>query len=225
MRNEVYAISYRNQLSEYFHPLDSPFAKHELAERDTSSQRIRKGLTSTGISDIRHGEFRAGIGLIRNFSKVKEIEDYKGKSSWPSFHFSYLFPLNQNLDAGFALGLASFKYSDRSFSEYDQLLTDRDITETLMSFAIIGKYNIDLFKLYFLTGVSYTNSSVRTEGKVTFTDDDRTVLIQGGARSGNLGIPFRAGFDVKIDEQFSVYADFGTGLALVQIGGVIKLTN
>ncbi|TCO09828.1 outer membrane beta-barrel protein [Natronoflexus pectinivorans] len=226
--DEIYAISYRNQLTEYFvenehetfrSPVRWPFGRSAVVEPTTDSDE------TLWFSEIDNGELRIGFGLLRQYSKVSEIDDYRDRTGFPSMAITYLFPFRENIELGTSISWASFKYSDRTLSEYDQLLTQRDITETLFTFALVGRYYIDmdLFRPYLLTGLGYTNSSVRTDGLITFTDDERSVLVQGGARSGSFGVPLRAGFDVRLSEKAGAYVDIGTGLTLLQIGGVFKI--
>lgn len=219
-KSEVYAISYRNQLTEYLIPQENMF--HEGQAKPSVRDSLALGLWR---SSAQAGEVRIGVGIVRNYSRVKEVDEYQSEFSFPSIHISYLFPVNSNIDVGLAMGYAGFKYSDKSFSEYDQLQTDRTIRETLFSVALIGKYGFDLklFRPYVLAGISFTNSNVRTEGTVTFTDDERSILVQGGARSGSFGIPLRGGVDIRIVESFNAFIEAGTGLTMLQVGGVFKI--
>ncbi len=224
-KSEIYAISYRNQLTEYMEPLGSePLEDHNRGPIDDKGA-LKESVDGTWYSAVRSGEIRLGLGFIRNFSRVKEVDDYQSEFTFPSVHISYMFPVDQNIDFGLAMGFAGFEYADKSFSEYDQLMTDRTIHESLFSIAVIGKYGIDmeLIRPYFLTGVSFTNSNVRTEGSVTFTDDERSILVRGGSRSGQFGVPIRGGVDVRITSSLSAFIEVGTGLSLMQVGGVFKI--
>lgn len=230
-KNKVYAISYRNQLTEYLEPQDSTVFGSQEIPVVTDSISLPDSDFTPGISDdkwyssTRSGEVRIGFGLIRNYSRVKEVDDYQSEFSFPSVHFSYMFPVRQNIEFGLAMSVGGFKYSDKSFSEYDLLQTDRTINESLVSIAVVGKYEFDMEVItpYFLAGLAFTNSSVRTEGTVTFTDDERSVLVQGGARSSHFGVPVRVGIDVRINDSFDAFLEVGTGLSLLQLGGIIKI--
>jgi hypothetical protein len=225
LKSDIYAISYRNQLTEYMEaPASGPLGLRKGNYIDDTGI-LRDSVDGTWYAAVRKGEIRLGFGFIRNFSRVKEVDEYQSEFTFPSVHFSYLFPVGPNMDLGLAMGFAGFEYADKSFSEYDQLMTDRSIHESLFSIAVVGKYGIDmeLIRPYFLTGVSFTNSSVRTEGSVTFTDDERSILVRGGSRSGQFGVPIRGGVDVRITEAFSAFIEVGTGLSLMQVGGVFKI--
>jgi len=226
-KNEVYAISYRNQLTEYMEPQDSTLFRNQETPSATDSIALPEPdfRDDNWYSSAQSVEVRVGFGLIRNYSRVKEVDDYQNKFSFPSVHISYMFPVNLDIDLGLAMSVAGFKYSDKSFSEYDLLQTNRTIKESLFSIAVVGKYKFDMevIKPYFLTGVAFTNSSVRTEGTVTFTDDERSVLVQGGARSSHFSAPLRAGIDIRINDSFDAFLEVGTGLSLMQFGGVIKI--
>lgn len=230
-KSEVYAISYRNQLTEYLEPQGSSVFESQVPPPPIDSIALPDSAyfsdfaADNWYSSIQSGEVRLGFGLIRNYSRVKEVDDYQNEVSFPSVHISYMFPVNQSIDLGLAMGFAGFKYADKSFSEYDQLMTDRTIKESLFSIAVIGKYGFDmeLIRPYVLTGVSFTNSSVRTEGTITFTDDGRTIILQGGGRSGHFGVPLRGGVDIRISHSYSAFIEVGTGFSLMQLGGVIKI--
>lgn len=227
-RNQVYAISYRNQLREYLSPVDSSI----FCPADTYARPKRKpgkcfSFTSNEdslnwFSNIKYGSLRFGFGTIRNISKVKEVDDYTGEFGLPGLFISYLFPFKKNLDVGLAIGWADFKYSSSSFSDYDMLLIDKKIKETLLSISAAAKYSfhIKMVSPYLIGGVSFINSKVQSEGRISFTEDGRTVLVNGGGRSGSPGLLLRIGAEIEINDNISCYTDFGTGLTLLQVGGV-----
>lgn len=227
LRKDVFVISYRNQLKEVITAVDSTvFAPRPATPLSTEEVEIEPQQDEYAWqAHVGSGEVRLGIGLIRNFSRIKEVDSYKSESGTPGFHLTYVFPYRNNLMLGVAVGWARFNYSDRAFSEYDQILTDRKIKETLTSVAVVGKYNFDVNTItpYVMGGLAFNSSNVNSDGNVTFVEDGRSIRVQSGARSGGLGILFRAGFDVAINEKYAGYADIGNGLTLLQVGGVIKL--
>ncbi len=229
-RSEVFAISYRNQIKEYFSPHDEGVFHPDAGKPGELTQTPEhipeeEKVWYAGIQD---GELRIGLGAIRNHSRIQEVEDYRSEASFPGFYATYVFPaLINGLDVGVSAGVASFNYSDSRVSEYDRLITDREIRESLFSIAAVGKYSIgmDFLSPYVLGGLGYTNSNVRSDGSVTFTDTDRSVTVQGGARSGSPIMLIRAGTDIRITNEISGYVDIGTGFALIQLGGVFKIGN
>ena len=230
-RSEVFAISYRNQVTEYFAPHDEKDAYYQgIGEpeelRDTPEHIPEE--EDDWYAGLQHGELRIGLGAIRNHTMIREVEDFRSESGFPGFYATYVFPaLVPGLNVGVSVGLASYNYSDRRVSEYDRLITDRDIRESLFSIAAVGKYSlgIDFLSPYLLGGLGYANSNVRSDGIVTFTDTDRAVSVQGGARSGEPLLIMRAGTDVRITDEVSAFLDIGTGFALIQFGGVFKIGN
>lgn len=216
-KDEVFAISYRNQLTEYLEDFDP-----------TKTEQEKKAVEKKVLfPDMAKGYFQIGIGSVRNYSMVTDIDEYANDNNFPGFHIAYLFPFKKNLDLGVTFGYARFKYADTQYSSYDDLQNYRTISESLLSLGIAAKYSIDLFliKPYVLGGISYNTSNVRSTSQVTFANDNRVVIIEGGARAKKLGMLFRLGTAVRITRSFGAYADLGTGLTLIQIGAVVKLGN
>jgi hypothetical protein len=236
-REEVYAISYRNQLKEYITPVDSTrFAPVSAAQPVEPSIEPDGSLTAPEAqpsdaerwhSNIRYGEFRPGVGFIRGFSKIDNADELTNESSGPGLFLTYLFPYKKNISFGLLTGFASFKYSDVLFSAYDELQIERKITENLFTVAVMGKYALGLETVdpYIMGGLSFNSSNVSSDGSITFVDDERTIKVQNSARSSSLGLLFRIGFNVRFSEKFGAYADFGNGLTLVQIGGILKINE
>jgi hypothetical protein len=229
-REEVYAISYRNQLKEYMSPADlSVFGyPNNYNKRKRKAPILTQKATEDSTSwlfNVQNGNIRVGLGSLRNVSRVSDVGEFKDELGVPAIFFSYIFPCKKNIDLGIALGWARFKYSINHYSEYDMLMINRTIKESLMSISALARYNIVVrnFTPYLMGGISYINSNVRSEGEISFTQDGKTVTVQGGGRSGGPGIIMRLGSDIKIKENISCYADFGTGLTLIQIGATIKL--
>lgn len=214
-KEDVFAISYRNQLTEYLEDFDPTKSETEKKEK------VKKDL----FPEIGNGYFHVGLGSIRNFSAVADINEYANQSSAPGFQVSYFFPFKSGLDLGVTAGYAKFKYADTQYSAYDDLQTFRTISESLFSLGIAAKYSIDLtlLKPYALGGLSYNTSNVRSTSQITFTNDNRVVVVEGGARAKKLGVLIRIGTEVKITRSLGAYADLGTGLTLVQLGAVVKL--
>ena len=226
LRDEIYAISYRNQLNEYFIPGDhkifgepSPFVPH--IEETPYPPEVEPPVWYSGI---RYGKIRIGLGGFRNYSLISDTRSYRVEPGFPGLHLGYLFPFMQVLDIGIVLGLANFNYSERVFSEYDQLSTDRTIRESLLTFSAAGKYSldIDLIRPYVMAGMTYINSNVRSEGTISFLGHEQTVNVRGGSRVSGAGILFRLGAEFTISDNISGYADAGTGLSLVQAGIVLN---
>lgn len=229
-RSEVFAISYRNKITEYFSPHDQGVFQPGAGETKDSAEAPEQipDSAQTWYDGMQDGELRVGFGAIRNHSKIQEVEDYRSEAGFPGFYATYVFPaLINGLDVGVSVGIANFNYSDSRVSEYDRLVTDREIRESLFSIAAVGKYSLgmDFISPYVLGGLGYSNSNVRSDGSVTFTDTDRSVTVQGGARSGSPVMLIRAGTDIRITEEISGYIDIGTGFALIQLGGVFKIGN
>jgi len=229
-REDVFAISYRNQLTEYVAPVDSLFLSGRRFPSTKNDKTVSKA-KQQGNNDLfpylAEGSFYIGVGGIGNISLVSDIDLYTAENIGPGAHITYFFPFKTNLELGATVGYARFKYSQQLYSEYDQLKTNTNLTESLLNFGVLAKYSIDLLilKPYASGGISYISSSVKSTSEVTFIDDNRVVVVEGGSRSKRFGILMRIGVNVKLLKNFGVYGDVGTGLTLVQLGAVIKLSN
>lgn len=228
-KEEVYAISYRNQIKEYISPLDSTqfFSGLESDSSEPVAQLQEESTRSNWYSAIHQGDIRVGIGVIRSFSKIKNVSTLTNESGSPGLFLTYVFPFRKNISLGLMAGYANFKYSEVSFSEFDQLQIERDIKESLFTVAAVGKYSLsfNFIHPYLLGGLSFTSSDISSDGTLTFIDDERVINVQNSARGSNAGIVFRFGFDVSLSKNISIYSDFGSGLSLVQVGGVFKLNE
>ncbi len=224
-RNEIYAISYRNQLKEYFTPVDSvSFVKTTPAPVQVDTT-YNSELPQPWHAQIAQGEIKLGVGFIRNYSKIKNVDDLTSESGAPAFHLTYLFPYRKNIHIGLMAGLGKFKYSEAYFSEYDQLQVNRSLTENIFTLAVIGRYarQFNIITPYVTGGLAFYSSTIKSEGSFHYIDDDRTVLVKNDARNNGLGLLFRVGLNVNITEKIGGYTDFGNSLTIGQVGVVVKL--
>lgn len=221
-RTEVYAISYRNQLKEYFTVADSTNFAQTKPTVDVSTDSVRK---RTWYSNIAQGEIRLGVGLMRNYSKIENAEKLTEESGSPAFHLAYLFPYRENIHIGVITSFGTFKYSEAYFSEYDQLQVNRDLSEKVFSLAVVGRYSrhLNIITPYVLGGLAFYSSTINTNGSLTYVNDDRIVRVQNSARNSSIGFVFRLGLNVNVTKKIGAYADFGNGLTLGQVGAIVKL--
>lgn len=234
LRSDIYAISYRNQLKEFLTPVDSTtfrttpvtvvveetvFTPEPIIEVEAEPQA-----PSTWYANMNQGELRLGFGFIRNYSKIKNANQLTNEGGATAIQLAYLYPYRNNIHIGLLTGIGNFKYSESTFSEYDQLQINRTSTESLFTVAVVGMYSrkFNLITPYVMGGPAFYSSMVKSNGSFNYVDDDRTVLVKSSARNNGLGVVVRVGLNVAIIEKVSGYVDFGNGLTLGQVGVVLK---
>lgn len=221
-RNVVYAITYRNQLTEYLMPVDSAvFYKPADQERESNP----KTWDERWYANLDSGRLNIGIGLIRSFSMINNVESLSNKGGSIGYFVGYSFPVRRNIEVGFIAGLASFRYRENRVSEYDQFQIIRNIKENIFNITVTGIYRLGLkpFDPYILGGLAFYRSRVQSDGTIQFLDDLRTVSVQNSAVGSSFGLLIRGGVTYQFNSKSGVYLDVGNGISLIQLGGAIKL--
>jgi hypothetical protein len=231
LRSDIYAISYRNQLKEFLTPIDSTKFRTApvtvMAEPVINPEpliEVEPVAPITWYANMKQGELRLGYGFIRNYSKIKNVNELNAEAGATAIQLAYLYPYRNNIHIGLLTGIGNFKYSESSFSEYDQLQINQTSTESLFTVAVVGMYarKFNLITPYLMGGLAFYSSMIKSNGSFNYVDNDRTVLVKNSARNNGLGVVVRVGLDVTIIKKVSGYVDFGNGLTLGQVGLILK---
>ncbi len=185
-------------------------------------------LRKDDIDFSRNAMVRVGLGFIRGFTKVKNADDFNSKAAFPDVSVSYDKLMQPDLRVGLMLTFGSNKFSGETFSSYDSTNISSDIKESIFSLMLYGKYAVgnkfSNLRPYILGGIGINSSSVDTENRIKFTNDNSQVLrVNSGGRSVGLGILARVGADYFFNYQYGVYADVGVGPSVIQVGGIINI--
>ena len=221
-RNTVYAITYRNQITEYLLPVDSA-AFYKPAENEASIKS--KTWNERWYANLDSGRLQLGLGFIRSFSLIDNVESLSNRGGSAGYWLGYSFPVRRNIELGIVAGLASFRYLENRISEYDQFQIIRNIKENIFSIGVTGIYRMGLKRLdpYVMGGLVFYSSRANSDGTIQFLDDLRTVSVQNSAAGTSLGFLIRGGASLNFDSKFGAYFDIGNGITLIQLGGYIKL--
>lgn len=221
-RNLVYAITYRNQLTEYLLPADSTTFYQAPSQEEVVRAR---DWNDRWYADLDSGRLQAGFGFVRSFTMIKNVESLSSRGGSMAFFLGYSFPVRRNIEVGLLAGMASFKYRENRVSEYDEFQVIRDIKENIFSLAATGIYRFGLqrFDPYLLGGLIFYSSRANSDGKIQFFNDSPTITVQNSAAGSSFGILIRAGVSVQINSKTGAYLDLGNGITLLQAGGFIKL--
>lgn len=221
-RNIVYAITYRNQLTEYLMPVDSAVFYKPEGQAQKSGP---KSWDERWYAHLDSGRMNFGIGFIRAFSMINNVESLSNRGGSIGYNLGYSFPVRRNIEVGILAGLASFRYLENRVSEYDQFQIRRDIKENIFSLAAIGIYRLGLGKIdpYVLGGLAFYSSRANSDGTIQFLDDLRTVSVQNSAAGTSFGFLVRGGVSFHVNSKSGAYFDVGNGITLLQLGGYFKL--
>lgn len=218
-RDEVYVISYRNQVKDYINGREETAPVHQPHHQGgNSGYNYYKSKPM-----FQNGNVRLGLGFFRSFSKVKNVSNYSSSATFPVVSVAYEVPYKNNLQLGVMLGFGSHKFSDEQFSAYDSTNNNIKLTENIFGLYVYGRYSFanDSSRLqpYLLAGPGITSSNIHSENRISFTNDNsQTILVKSGARTTGLGIIARAGAAYAISSQFKVYIDAGVGLSVLKVG-------
>lgn len=215
-RNEVYVISYRNQVKDYITPVNDQFQ-----EQPYYSQRFINYKKDSTL--FKHGIVRIQFGFIRSFTKVKDVKSYSSSGSFPVVSVGYEVLFKQNLNLGVQIGFGSHNFSRQQFSAYDSTQTDVILKENIFALYLYGRYyllrNTSPLQPYIAAGLGITSSNIISNNKISFTNDNsQVILVKSGERSTGLGLMARAGAEYFISNQLQLSLDAGYGLSVINAG-------
>ncbi len=232
-RNDVYAISYRNQVKEYMTPINKAMPD-SLKTAQSDMQLLEPILPMTydlppvkKFNLRKDATARVGLGFIRGYTKVENADKLSSSSSFPLLVFAYDTRTKENLRIGLMLAFGSHKFSGESFSSYDSTIIKSNIKENIFSLMVYAKYAINAsyanLRPYVLGGIGINSSNVKTDNLVSFTNNSQTVKVNSGGRSTGLGILARIGADYYFNNQTGAFADVGFGSSVIQAGFIFKI--
>lgn len=220
-RNEVYAISYRNQVKDYIQPFDDNGALENPYPYNRDLKRYRdidykKDFFSNGTALI-------GFGFLRSFSKVDNPDEYSSSGVSPVISLGYEVYYKDNIKIGALIGFGSHKFSNENYSDYDSTFNDLQLKENIFGLYVYGKYSFlkstSRLQPYVTVGAGIATSHVKSENRISFTNDEsKVILVKSGARSAGLNIMARVGAEYFVSKQLQVFLDAGSGLSAINLG-------
>jgi hypothetical protein len=218
-RDEVYVISYRNQVKDY---INGRTIGPSIQDSVPTDKTDNVGKNTEGIN-FENGSLHLGLGFLRSFSKLKNVNNYSTSATFPVVSVAYEVNYKSNLQLGLMIGFGSHKFSDQNYSTYDSTNNNINITENIFGLYVYGRYYFlngsSRLQPYILAGPGITSSNIHSENKISFTNDNtQIILVKSGARSTGLGIIARAGAQYFVTNQFQVSLDAGVGLSVIKLG-------
>lgn len=246
-RREIYAISYRNQVKEVLNPLDGMMMPRAgwPGNQALDSTQYPEGYRQPGMYNPQIGQYepamyppsrrrerfslnrmgmvRLALGFFRGYTKVEDAGDYNSSTVIPAFTVAYETLFQQGLRLGLQAGFGNRKFTGREFNDYDSLMIDRSLRESIFTLHAYGRYTIgDVYagiQPYVMGGIGLQTSSIKSEQEIDFMEQGIPMLqVNSTSRATGIGILLRAGAEYYLNPQFRVFADAGTGPAVVQIG-------
>jgi hypothetical protein len=244
-RREIYAISYRNQVKEVLNPLDgygtmprTNMPGTGTMYPDPNMYPDRYGYPPIDqynpalypprdyrdhFSFSRMGMLRFGLGFFRGYTKVEDADDYNSSTFIPAFTLAYEVLFQQGLRLGVQAGFGNRKFSRQEFNDYDSLLINKTLRENIFTLHAYGRYTVgDVYSRiqpYLMGGIGLQTSSIKTDQQIDFMEQYTPMLqVKSTTRSTGIGILLRAGAEYYLNPQIRVFADAGTGPAVVQVG-------
>lgn len=221
-RNEVYVISYRNQVTDYINSDDT------TSVTDNGKYYLKKAPQIRHINYKENDLFKNGtayiqLGFIRSFSKVNDIKSYTSSASFPVISLGYEINYKSNLKLGAQIGFGSHKFSTQQFSSYDSTKNDIALKENIFALYVYGKYYVSKsasrLQPYIKGGLGITSSNIISNNTISFTNDNsQEILVKSGSRSTGIGIIARIGGEYFVSKQLQVYLDAGVGLSVINAG-------
>lgn len=231
-RNEVYAISYRNQVKDF---LDAPKDTAKNTVRDTvvihdtvgnyrppsagnKPRNVRRGFS------LQNGNVRVGLGFIRSYTGVNNPTQYSSSGSFPIISVAYEAPYQDQIYLGLQLAFGPHKFSKQEYSNYDSAQTNIRLKENIFTLHAYGRYvflknNRSAFQPYVLAGLGIHTSHINTEHDIKFINHPNdAVLVKSGTNSVSIGVTARIGTEYLINNNFRVFGDVGIGASILTIG-------
>ncbi|MEO6964030.1 MAG: outer membrane beta-barrel protein [Puia sp.] len=226
-RNEVYVISYRNQVKDYINGNNAPEPGQAGIIPHTGNPRY---INYKSKNIFENSNVGIGLGFLRSFTKVKNKNSYSSSSSFPVVLFSYEVIYEKNIQLGLEMGFGTNKFSNQQFSNYDSTINNTNLTEHIFGLYVYGRYFLlnssSRLQPYILAGLGITSANVLSKTEISFTNGNSQVIqVKSGARSTGLGITARAGGQYYISNQLQLSLDAGFGLSVIKVGLTVAVNS
>lgn len=224
-RNEVYVISYRNQVKDYINGAGANIP--EISQQYPNAPRY---INYKNKNLFKNSNLTVGLGFLRSFSKVENVKNYSTSSSFPVLSFSYEVLYQKNIQIGVELGFGTHKFTNQQFSSYDSTNNNISLKENIFGLYVYGRYFLtsgsSRLQPYILAGLGITSSNILSQNQISFTNDNtQVILVKSGSRATGLGITARAGGEYYLNDQLQLFLDAGVGLSVIKFGLSININN
>lgn len=235
LKDEVYAISYRNQVKDFLGhtwPLvpivDTAAAVSNVTPITPQPPVVSRKFFFKDKNMFRHGSVQVGLGFFRSFTKVKNASQYSSKFTFPVVMLGYEVNYSSNIHLGVQVGFGSHNFSTQQFDSYDSLQNNINLKENIFGLYAYGRYYFSdrgsTLRPYILGGVGVTSSNIKSDNTINFTNGySQVLLIKSGMRTTGLGLTARVGADYAVNDQLRLSLDAGFGLSVLNVGVLVNI--
>ena len=237
-RDEVYAISYRNQVKDILNPMkdsivhdtvvvhDAPVIQHDSASTKVDSSSSMPGTKPKNTKTanfFKAGQVKAGIGFFRSYTKVSQVSQYASSVNFPVINIGYDVQYTDQVRLGVQIAFGPHKFTGQQYSSYDSTQSAVTLKENIFMIDVYGKYNIAYrtarLQPYIIGGIGIHSSHISSSYNITFINDpNHSVLVNSGNNSVGLGIIARIGTEYLINKRSRLFGDVGIGPTILNVG-------
>lgn len=236
LRSEVHAISYRNQVKEYFTAeasVPTVIMPEEPGDLSTESpltirKRLYPKINYKNNPLLEQGSIRFGFGAIKTLTKVDDKENYISSGTFPAVNIGYDANYKNKARLGLQISFGSRNFSKQDYSGYDSIQNNIAVKENIFALYLYTKYDFlqsaSRLKPYIIAGLGIVSSRIKSENTINFTtNNSQTIIVKSGTHSTGLGIIARAGGEYYVNDQFRVFLDVGAGMSLLNFGVAVNM--
>jgi len=226
-RNEVYVISYRNQVKDYIGHLGSNLVVVDSIKPPPLKIPVRR-FSFRDKNLFRNATVSVTLGFLRSFTKVKHAKNYSTPVTFPAILFGYEVNYKRNVLLGLQVGFGTHDFSNQQYSSYDSTQNNVTLKENIFGLYLYGRYYLSTtsskLQPYILGGVGVTSSNIISNNTISFTNgNSQVILVKSGMRSTGLSVTARIGTTYSINDQLKLSLDAGVGLSVINIGVLVKI--
>jgi hypothetical protein len=239
-REEIFAISYRNQVKDILNPLKdtsvtvpqtiihdrTPAVHDTVFVHDTTAATTKQFHKPDSLSKSNHfrqGDLRIGIGFLRSYTRVNQASQYASTFNFPIISIAYDVSFREHVRLGIQASFGPHKFTGQSYSSYDSLQTNTVMKEYIFMLDGYGiyyfPYRTERIKPYVLGGLGIHSSHVNTEYDLDFVNEaNHTLAVMSGNNAISIGILARIGAEYNLNNNLSAFGDVGIGASILSFG-------
>jgi hypothetical protein len=239
-RDEVFAISYRNQVKDILNPIKDTTAApaqtiiHDIAPavhdtvlvHDTTAIKMHHFHKPDSLSKttfFRNGNVRLGLGFLRSYTRVNQVSQYASSFNFPIVSIAYDVRYRQHVRLGIQASFGPHKFTGQTYSSYDSTQSKVTLKENIFMLDAYGKYDFpyrtDKLQPYVMGGIGIHSSHINSEYDINFISDaNHALVVKSGNNSVGIGIIARIGTEYYINNKLSAFGDVGIGASIFSFG-------
>jgi hypothetical protein len=239
-REEVFAISYRNQIKDILNPIKdttvtqaqpvihdaAPPIHDTVIVHDTTAMpthHFHKPDSLSKTSFFRKGNVRIGLGFLRSYTRVNQVSQYASSFNFPIISIAYDVRYREHVRLGIQASFGPHKFTGQTYSSYDSTQSSVAMKENIFMLDAYGKYDFPYrtakLQPYVMGGIGIHSSHINSEYDIHFISDaNHALVVKSGNNSVGIGIIARIGTEYYINNKLSAFGDVGVGASILNFG-------